>query len=194
MASLSHLRLSSAVTTWRALFTGALLSVYSLPVSSADLLAFGRACLAEEQALQQAAEQLPSSNTPRAQADYRNSPAEQLASVQAELEVLQQAMDECHEVDRNSRYCHQTRIRYNRLVDIERELTPITDNPDAGLTPAEVSNNRRLANAKYQQDYANFLARCRDSNLHYEFLNNTQAYTSVCLNQHAKHSITCTLF
>ena len=160
-----------------------------------DLVAFGNACLAEEAQLKTTKDKLDTLNAEtRQQATQNTGQSSQLDSVVTELADLQDVMDECQEVDRNSSYCHQIRIRYNRLVDLETDLRLQLAQQDSAVFDEDLAIEKKLNTAKYESQHASFIARCRDSDTHYQLLNDPNAYESVCLKHNAKQSITCSLF
>ncbi|MEO9655391.1 hypothetical protein [Marinomonas sp.] len=172
-----------------------LMTFFATNANAMDLIAFGNACLVKEAQLTATKETLDAlTSETRQKRSQSNAQSGQLDSVIVELTDLQDVMDECQEVDRNSSYCHQIRIRYNRLVDLETDLRLQLTQQDSAIFDDDLAMEKTLNTAKYESQHANFIARCRDSDTHYQLLNDPNAYESVCLKPDAKQSITCSLF
>jgi hypothetical protein len=162
-------------------------------VHGSNLIAFGKECLVKEDRLGKAQNRLDALSLQSERTQRQNSQSiNYLDRYQAEKEQLETSMTDCAETTPNSAYCHQIRLRYNELIYlIQRVKTESIDN-DFGGNDATI--NYEITRNNFNQRYDDFLALCRDSNVHYELIQSPTAYSEVCSSQKAKESITCSLF
>lgn len=162
-------------------------------VHSSDLIAFGKECLAKEERLNKAKNRLEVLSLQSERTQRKNSQSTNyLDRYQTEKAQLETSMIECAETTPNSAYCHQVRHKYNELTYlIQRVKAEAMDNNFGGY---DATINYEITRNNFNQRYDDFLALCRDSNMHYALIQNPTAYTEVCSTPEAKESITCTLF
>lgn len=158
-----------------------------------DLIAFGKECLVKEERLGKAQNRLDALSLRSERTQRKNSQATHyLDRYQMQKEQLETSMTECAETTPNSAYCHQVRQRYNELTYlIQREKADSIEN-DFGGNDATI--NYEITRNNFNQRHDDFLALCRDSDMHYALIQNPAAYAEVCSTQQAKESITCSLF
>ncbi|MEO9273803.1 hypothetical protein ABFY09_03005 [Marinomonas sp. 5E14-1] len=157
-----------------------------------NLIHFGNQCLVQEAQLNKAKLRLDQlAQTKNLNRIKANQAQENLGYYQDKKAHLEMAITECAETTPNSAYCHQTRRQYNelnRLIKEQDNTTDIALNRDKSNLTYEINQ------ANFHTRQANFLALCRDSDTHYAFIQNSEAYSAVCLKGENKETITCSLF
>ncbi|MCB5162236.1 hypothetical protein [Marinomonas algarum] len=165
-----------------------------------DLIAFGQACLLTEKHVQQAQQQLEQERlgTLRYQKDDTKQQTEQqIQTYQQEKEALSEAKKECAANAANSAYCHRVRSRDNEITYMISKLDAVSIGTSVEQTLTDnLSNQSDYAHRKkiVDQEYARFIAQCRDSDTHYALLQDPTAYAEVCMKPNAQHTITCSFF
>ncbi len=172
---------------------GLIVGTHANLAQSSDLIAFGKACLVKEARLNDAKNRLDVLSLGVQQAQIQaNQSKESIDAYLAEKATLDTAMTECAATTPNSAYCHRIRHRYNILSqlieDAKINAIPEDSTWDDPSTDYEITRNN------YQQEYAAFVALCRNSDAHYALIQNPTAYAEVCLTSTAKVSLTCALF
>ncbi|MFT2096943.1 hypothetical protein ACMUMQ_01185 [Marinomonas sp. 2405UD66-6] len=157
-----------------------------------DLIHFGNQCLAQEAQLNKAKLRLDQlAQTKNLNRIKANQAQENLDYYQNKKARLETAITECAETTPNSAYCHQTRRQYNEL---NRLIEEQENTADFALNRDESNLTYEINQANFHTKQANFLALCRDSDTHYAFIQNAEAYSAVCLTGENKETITCSLF
>lgn len=166
------------------------LSIVSIQAQAIDLLTFGRACLSQEKELNTKHQAVESDELKRLDELMRYHNDRVPGSRYDEgLSELKQTLDYCSDTDPNSGYCHRVRMRYNEIkynADKAKE-EDFGDWSDSALLDMDPRFDREAL----QYDYERFEALCRDSDAHYELLNDPDAYQAVCGSASAKQTQTC---
>lgn len=170
------------------------LSGMASQASAVDLIAFGKSCLTQETKLMTLKKRIDAAElTDTRSQNIRFGPRENLRAYQDELNELNSDLDDCQKIEPNSRYCHNIRIRYNRLV-------VLVDRSEDKLEERREKHDRirpqRLYFEKqhYYEAYDKFIAVCRNSDTHYKLLQDGNAYRQVCSSARLKNTTTCALF
>ncbi|WP_139101454.1 hypothetical protein [Marinomonas spartinae] len=179
--------LSWSVTGFTSIFICAMLSI-SNQAYALDLVAFGRSCLNQEQALNADRKAIEATELERLRARQRQNslPEDDYAQ---ELADLENTLDACLETEPNSGYCHQVRMQYDEL---RYRAEKAREDNFTELNNTTLANNDSLYERElFIQKKERFEDLCRDSDAHYSLLNSPSAYQAVCGSATAKHSITC---
>jgi len=166
----------------------------SSQLQAMDLVTFGQACLKQESYLNTLKQKIDEANFAKDTAKDLNQGAHaNLQSYNRQLNELEKELNGCQKVSPNSRECHDVRIRYNRLTELadraEERLDQQLENRQT-LSP----QNLFFRQQRYYDVYDQFVAMCRDSDVHYQLLQDPNAYQKVCGSARNKASITCSLF
>lgn len=157
-----------------------------------DLIAYGRQCLAQEAQLNSAKLRLEQqTQMQRLNRTKANQAQESLDYYQNKKARLETSMNECAETTPNSAYCHQIRRQYSEL---ERIITDQQSALNLTLSEDELPAIQEINQTNFHIKQANFLALCRNSDMHYAFIQNVKAYSTVCLDGNNKNTLTCSLF
>jgi hypothetical protein len=160
---------------------------------SSDLIAFGKECLAKEERLKAAKDELDalslSTHRTQGQTHHARNDVDLYQEEKAELEAI---IADCAATDPNSAYCHQIRYQYNEINYLiqrakEESIKEIEDVDHAYI-------EYDLVRIDFNEQHEAFIAYCRNSDAHYALLQSPTAYAAVCSNENAKRSITCSLF
>ncbi|MBR7889594.1 hypothetical protein J9B83_11635 [Marinomonas sp. A79] len=159
-----------------------------------SLIAFGKACLAKEAQLQRTQARITDravSNEFNRRDTFSSAPDTDLKQNQREKETLQATLEECAANTPNSAFCHQARQRNNELTYLidKAKTASIKEHEEQ-----EDSTNEENIRRKFDENYARFIAQCRDSDAHYALIQNPTAYQAVCSEEGNKQSITCSFF
>lgn len=160
---------------------------------SSDLIAFGKECLAKEERLKTAKDELDalslSANRTQGQTHHARNDIDLYQEEKAELEAI---IADCAATNPNSAYCHQIRYQYNEISYLIQRAK--VDALEEGRDDNSAFIDLELTKADFNQQHEAFIAYCRNSDAHYALLQNPTAYAAVCSNENAKRSITCSLF
>ena len=158
-----------------------------------ELINFGKECLVKEERLDEVKSRLDALSLQTERTQRKNSQAiNYLERYQMEKEELETSMTDCAETTPNSAYCHQIRQRYNELTYLIQRVEVESIENDFGGN--DVTINYEITRNNFNQRYDDFIALCRDSNIHYALIQNPTAYAEVCSTPKAKESITCSFF
>lgn len=157
-----------------------------------DLTAFGRACLKQEHQLDDLKQTIDDEDFVNGLSNKKQgSVLADLSSYHNELTRLEKSLRECQSTDPNGVYCHKIRIRYNRIVVLlDKAEDRYKDDQDSGYDKRKLYIKKQ----QYHDAYSQFLDTCRNSNTHYQFVRDPNAYHSVCSGNEAKTTQTCALF
>lgn len=157
-----------------------------------DLIAYGHQCLAQEAQLNSAKLRLEQQTQMQSLNRIKvNQAQESLGYYQNKKADLETSMNECAETTPNSAYCHHIRRQYSEL---DRLITDQQNALNLTLSDDESPSLQEINQANFHIKQANFLALCRDSDMHYAFIQNVKAYSTVCLDGNNKNTLTCSLF
>ena len=115
---------------------------------------------------------------------------ENLEYYQGKLARLETSIADCAETTPNNAYCH--RIRYERAE--VNHLIQGKINNKSFLDSDHSDDLYEVSRENFYAKKARFVAQCRNSDTHYAFIQNSEAYSAVCLTGNNKKSVTCTLF
>ncbi|MEL0637301.1 hypothetical protein V6259_11055 [Marinomonas sp. TI.3.20] len=177
-------------TLFTVIFIGALIGAAS-QAHAMDLVAFGQNCLKQEGYLGTLKQQIDDAEfTENGSKYFYNGARKNLESYNRQINELASDLKDCQEVAPNSAYCHEIRIRYNRLIaltDRAEEKIDRRERKDNGIKPHKLFFKKQ----HYDEVYAQFIAICRDSNTHYQLLQDSNAYSRVCSSSSLKKTTTC---
>lgn len=172
--------------------TKQLLSTLAIVLSSsamADLVAFGKQCLADERKLANDLMTLTNKEDEQHQKDQQIiSQSQNLATLMTEIETLTIDLEDCQQQG-NSNHCYQLRSAISHLKGLSQNLEKELQALQSDTLNGPINT---LTRDRFNQKMRQFIAQCRDSNQHYAFLNSPNAYRQVCIEQNAKQTITCT--
>ena len=156
-----------------------------------DLITFGSHCLNTEARLNQAQNRIEQSLLKSEQQNIgKGERKEKLAYYFSERDQLSGALAECAKTTPNSSYCHNVRRQHREIIHfIQTESEALRDQiHDKSDTKYAITQHN------FDEKQADFFAQCRDSDTHYAFIQNIEAYSAVCLLGNNKQSVTCSLF
>ncbi len=170
------------------LMGAALAIMWSTHTFAHPLIEFGKRCLIEEQQLNQAAMQVNQHQQNHQQAQQVSQGIkQQLQHYEAQQARLATSIEECQQASKNTPYCHNVRDQHQKLQQ------RIQDTQQALIDEEETVSlySYELMRDDYEQKLARFQMRCRNSNQHYAFIQNPEAYSAVCHNETLKQTQTC---
>lgn len=167
-------------------------AVANIAQGNDSLIAFGRACLATETQLAQTQTRLTDRTTNnKFNRSSKTSPNSDVNRLEQEKDQLKVDLEKCAATQPNSAFCHQARQRDNELTYlIDKAKTASIREPDTQDASTDDDDLRH----QFDEDYARFIAQCRDSNAHYALIQNPTAYQAICSEEKTKQSITCSFF
>ncbi|REG86575.1 hypothetical protein [Marinomonas pollencensis] len=163
-------------------------------LQAVDLVTFGQACLKQESYLNTLKRNIDEADFARhTSKDLNQGARANLRSYNRQLNELEPELQACQKNAPNSRTCHDIRIRHNRLTELaDRAEQRLDKQHDAlNLDPPQTLFFRQQ---RYHDVYDQFIAMCRDSDVHYQLIQDPNAYQQVCGSGSNKASITCSLF
>ena len=156
-----------------------------------DLIAFGSHCLSVEDSLNKAESRLAQRARIQELKNLENGQTkDHLTHYFAEQSQLSKVIAECAATTPNSAYCHSARHQYNEISQYIQEETNDFNDDDH----QESELNHAIAQHNFEERRADFYAQCRDSDTHYAFIQNMEAYNAVCSLGNNKQTVTCSLF
>jgi len=170
------------------------LAFVSSQVHAMDLVTFGKACLKQENYLNRLKQKIDEADFARDTSKGLNNGAKaNLRAYNRQLGELESELVECQKINPNSVYCHEVRIHYNRLTELADRAE---DRLESNLEKRDDHSPQNLffRQQRYDNVYDQFVAMCRDSDAHYQLLQDPNAYQQVCATSRNKASITCSLF
>ncbi len=172
----------------RKIMGAALTIMWSTHTFGNPLIEFGKRCLIAEQQLNEVAMQVNQRQQNHQQAQQVSQGIkQQIQHYETQQARLETSLEECQQTSKNTSYCHKVRDQHQQLNQLIRETKQALINEEESVS----LYSYELIRDDYEQKLARFQMRCRNSNQHYTFIQNPEAYSAVCHNEALKQTQTC---